>query len=106
MSARGAPFESPQPGPKRTLVGVASAPRESDRAGSVYEDPAALDRLVEEAISAASLDFVSPGDTVLVKPNWVSHRNESGAGLTCLVTHPELILAVIRNIVCLARKSA
>lgn len=41
-------------------------------------------------------DIITPGDTVLVKPNWVSHRNNNPkAGLDCLVTHTSIIRAVL-----------
>jgi uncharacterized protein (DUF362 family) len=36
--------------------------------------------------------------TVLVKPNWVLHENYSGAGLDCLVTHPDFLLAMLGEI--------
>ena len=42
--------------------------------------------------------FISPGMTVLVKPNWVLHENFSGKGMDCLVTHPNFILAVLREV--------
>ena len=65
---------------------------------------------VAEVLRAAGLDaarFGTPewnplgeviprGGRVLVKPNWVSHDNRSGAGLECLVTHPAVIEAVVR----------
>jgi uncharacterized protein (DUF362 family) len=39
--------------------------------------------------------LIPPGSRILLKPNWVSHRNESGAGLDCLVTHASVIDAVL-----------
>jgi len=40
--------------------------------------------------------MITPGDTVLVKPNWVSHKNNNPkAGLDCLVTHTSVVRAVI-----------
>lgn len=39
-------------------------------------------------------ELVSPGQTVVIKPNWVLHHNQSGAGLPCVVTHPSLIAAL------------
>jgi uncharacterized protein (DUF362 family) len=40
-------------------------------------------------------DFIREGDRVLLKPNWVLHENNSGAGLDCLVTHATVIEAVL-----------
>jgi uncharacterized protein (DUF362 family) len=42
--------------------------------------------------------FIRPGSRVVLKPNWVSHHNQSGAGLECLVTHPSLIEAVLEYV--------
>lgn len=41
-------------------------------------------------------DLIRPGERVTLKPNWVLHFNESGAGMDCLVTHASLIEAVAR----------
>jgi uncharacterized protein (DUF362 family) len=41
-------------------------------------------------------EVIPRGGRVLVKPNWVTHHNHSGAGLEALVTHPSLIEAVAR----------
>jgi hypothetical protein len=41
-------------------------------------------------------EFVPAGSCVLIKPNWVNHRNGSGAGMDCLVTHFSVISAVLR----------
>jgi uncharacterized protein (DUF362 family) len=35
------------------------------------------------------------GKKVVIKPNWVHHRNGSGQGLDCLVTHTSVIEAVL-----------
>lgn len=41
-------------------------------------------------------EVISPGDTVLIKPNWVSHvNNNKTAGEECLVTHTSIIRFVI-----------
>jgi hypothetical protein len=40
-------------------------------------------------------ELIKSGDRVLVKPNWVLHRNKSGRGLDCLVTHTSVIAAVL-----------
>lgn len=40
-------------------------------------------------------NFISPGDTVLVKPNLVEHHNASGDTVECLYTQPGVIAAVL-----------
>lgn len=40
-------------------------------------------------------DYVTPGDTVLIKPNMVLHNNASGGGTDCLYTNPSLVAAII-----------
>ena len=42
--------------------------------------------------------FIAPNSVVVVKPNLVSHYNQSGAGLECLITHPSLIEAVVQYV--------
>jgi uncharacterized protein (DUF362 family) len=42
--------------------------------------------------------FIPPRSRVVLKPNWVLHYNQSGAGLDCLVTHPEVIAAVMEYV--------
>jgi uncharacterized protein (DUF362 family) len=49
--------------------------------------------------------FVSPGSKVVVKPNWVLHRNRSSCGMDCLVTHSSVIDAVLEYLT-LARPGA
>lgn len=45
-------------------------------------------------------DLIRPGDKVVVKPNWVAHKNRlSSAGIECLVTHRSVIQAVLHYIV-------
>jgi uncharacterized protein (DUF362 family) len=41
---------------------------------------------------------VKPGMTVLVKPNWVLHRNQAGLGTECLITHPTFVLAALDEV--------
>lgn len=41
-------------------------------------------------------EVIPRGGRVLIKPNWVTHHNHSGAGLESLVTHPAVIEAVAR----------
>lgn len=42
--------------------------------------------------------IIEKGMTVLIKPNWVLHRNYSNQGNDCLVTHPNLIFAVLLEV--------
>lgn len=45
--------------------------------------------------------MIAPGQNVLLKPNWVLHRNHSGKGLECMITDPRFVLAVL-ELVCRA----
>lgn len=49
-------------------------------------------------------EIIHPGDTVLIKPNLVSHKNPGG-GVECLTTHPSVIRAVL-DYVLIALKSS
>lgn len=40
-------------------------------------------------------ELFRPGDTVVLKPNWVYHENSSGHGIDCLVTHASVLGAVL-----------
>jgi uncharacterized protein (DUF362 family) len=40
-------------------------------------------------------DMISAGDKVVIKPNWVHHRNGSSQGMDCLVTHTSVIAAIL-----------
>ena len=39
-------------------------------------------------------ELVAPGQSVVLKPNWVLHTNFSGEGMACVVTHPSLLSAL------------
>jgi uncharacterized protein (DUF362 family) len=39
-------------------------------------------------------EYVNPGARILLKPNWVYHKNPAGA-LECMVTHPSVIRCII-----------
>ncbi len=43
-------------------------------------------------------DYVTPGDIVLIKPNWVKHKNEAVVGkkgLDCLITNTSIVKCII-----------
>lgn len=40
--------------------------------------------------------LISTGARIVIKPNWVFHKNQSGTGLDCLLTHSSLIGAVAK----------
>jgi uncharacterized protein (DUF362 family) len=42
--------------------------------------------------------LIPPGARVVLKPNWVLHYNQAGAGLDCLVTHPSVIEAALEYV--------
>lgn len=42
--------------------------------------------------------LIRPNDTVVLKPNWVMHRNASGQGLACLVTDASVVAAVLDQV--------
>lgn len=39
--------------------------------------------------------LVAPGARIVIKPNWVMHRNAGPGGMECLVTHPSVLRAVL-----------
>ncbi len=66
-----------------------------------YDEPAAVARLVNDALAALGLPkgFVGPGDRVVLKPNWVKEHDERTPGPGAwehVVTHPAVIEAVTR----------
>jgi uncharacterized protein (DUF362 family) len=42
--------------------------------------------------------LIPAGSRIVIKPNWVFHENQSGAGLECLVTHASIIEAVAKYV--------
>lgn len=64
---------------------------------------------VREVLASAGLDrermgaadwnplgaYIRPGDSVLLKPNWVLHANRSGGDDRCLVTHTSVLEALL-----------
>jgi uncharacterized protein (DUF362 family) len=43
-------------------------------------------------------DLVRPGGKIVVKPNWVLHRNEGPGGMDCMITHPSVLRAVLEYV--------
>lgn len=83
------------------MIGIACA-ADGDTPGREWYSPAVLDgligRVMEDAFGAAGAGLpIRPGERVLVKPNWVHHRNDTG-GLECLHTHREFVLAALREV--------
>lgn len=65
-----------------------------------YGNPSAIAAAVGRAIDALGLpgDFVRPGDSVVLKPNWIKEHDERYAGpghWEHVVTHPAVIEAVV-----------
>ena len=42
--------------------------------------------------------LIPAGSRIVVKPNWVFHENQSGAGLECLITHSSIIEALVKYV--------
>lgn len=43
-------------------------------------------------------ELVAPGGKIVVKPNWVLHRNEGPGGMDCMITHPAVLRAVLEYV--------
>ncbi|HRT06731.1 MAG TPA: hypothetical protein P5204_13635, partial [Kiritimatiellia bacterium] len=43
-------------------------------------------------------ELVRPGGKIVVKPNWVLHRNEGAGGMDCMISHPSLLRAVLEYV--------
>jgi uncharacterized protein (DUF362 family) len=84
----------PDPNPSLSKVAAFSGPAN-------YVDPAAVDKLVKETLAALPIpvDFIQPGERVVLKPNWVKEHDERRPGpgqWEHVVTHPTVIEAVTR----------
>ena len=80
----------------------------SERPNGVYDDVRELlaisgydgERFGEKDWNPLGDGIISPGDTVLIKPNWVCDKNKNKeADLDCLVTNPSVVRAVIDYVV-------
>lgn len=77
--------------------------------GEVSSRPNAAYRMVRQALADLGLDaarwgtpdwnpigsLVPPGARIVVKPNWVLHRNMGSGGTDCLVTHASVLRSVL-----------
>jgi uncharacterized protein (DUF362 family) len=89
---------------KESSVGISFARQSS----WPYADEANVRQIVRRALIAAGLgavaedaplrDIIPPGSKVLLKPNWVHHRNTGGHAGDCLVTNPAVIRAVLAEV--------
>lgn len=66
-----------------------------------YSDSGAIQALVNRTLDSLALPagFISPGDRVILKPNWVKEHDERCPGpdqWEHVVTHPTVIAAVVR----------
>lgn len=78
-----------------------------DAGAQGYGNSAALSALIRDLLRDAGGSgnpdnpfegIIERGMTVLLKPNWVTHENLSGQANDCLVTHPALIEAVLKEL--------
>lgn len=43
-------------------------------------------------------ELVKPGGKIVVKPNWVMHKNWGPGGMDCMITHPSVLRAVLEYV--------
>ncbi len=85
-----------------TLTNQSNLSRVAVFAGpSSYGDGSAVNQLVQETLAQLELPagFITPGDRVVLKPNWVKEHDERHPGpgqWEHVVTHPAVIEAVVR----------
>ncbi len=75
----------------------------------IYRDASSLKELLSLALQPLGLakpdqksffaNVIKPGQSVLLKPNWVLHYNKSGQGMDCMITHPSFLLTVLQEVV-------
>ncbi len=91
---------------KEHIVGLAKAVS-AGGVNTVY-DSGALRSLIRAALSETGMgrrnpnvplaDIIEPGMSVLLKPNWVLHRNEGGGSMDCMITHPAFVEAALAEV--------
>jgi uncharacterized protein (DUF362 family) len=92
----------------KQYFGIAQSRLANYQNSSSYSDGKSITKLIRNAIVQAGLGINVPdnplnevigiGMTVLLKPNWVLDHNEGPGGMDCMVTHPEFILAVVKEV--------
>ena len=92
------------------IVGLSVLPREYQNGTLCYNDLEGLRKAIRQAVEEAypgksykktPLEHViESGQSVLIKPNWVTDVNKAGTGMECLVTHPNFILIVLEELLC------
>jgi len=90
------------------IVGLAIRKQDKEKSSNPYKNLGFLTQLIREALIEGGLgkqdptaplkDIIQPGMRVLLKPNWVLHENLSGKGMDCMVTHPNFILTILREV--------
>lgn len=83
-------------------VGLALGSRPARADDTAYGSVDELRARVREAVSESGVPslatYIARGARVLMKPNWVLHRNAGNHGETSLVTHPRFILAALHEV--------
>ena len=74
-----------------------------------YNDLSVVRGLIRDAMLQSGLgrrnpavplaDIIKPGQSVLLKPNWVYHRNQLQLGDECLITHSQFVLHALGEVV-------
>jgi uncharacterized protein (DUF362 family) len=74
-----------------------------------YDDSVLVRRLIRDAMRECGLGqanseiplakIIAPGQWVLLKPNWVYHKNQAPYGNASLVTHPEFVVQTLQEVI-------
>lgn len=91
------------------MVTIYTPHLDSDKPFSYRSNQELIDKWVHTALLQAGYgtvdqetplsDVIKIGNSVLIKPNWVLNYNQSNHGMECMITQPELVLAVAKEIV-------
>ena len=90
-----------------TRVGISTMDFSINRVDVPYQESLITQRVREALISGGLgqqdpkipfADIIKPGMTVLLKPNWVLHYNQSGRGMECMVTQPDFLFAIVKEV--------
>ncbi len=90
------------------LVSLAINPEARSWGADRLYTPSFVESMIRQALvgwglgrtfpEAPLADIIPPGSHVLLKPNWVLHKNEGTGGLDCLYTHPVFLLVALKEI--------